>query len=59
MKRPFKKLFVNPENSTKPISKNTISYWLRDLIYRAHKRNDRKVYGKVKAHSVNNNNNNI
>ena len=52
LRRPYKKLFVNPDDSKRPISKNTISFWLRELIYRAHKRHDRKIAGRVKAHSI-------
>ena len=52
LKRPYKKLFVNPDDSKRPISKNTISFWLKELIYRAHKRQDRKISGRVKAHSI-------
>ena len=43
---------MNWRDSKRQISKNTISYWIRDLILKAHKRNDKKLFGKVKAHTV-------
>ena len=52
IKRPTNKFFINPEKSDRVITKNRISAWIREVIYRAYQWKDRKTKGKVKAHSV-------
>ena len=52
IKRPSKRLFINTQDASRTISKNSISKWIRDLIYISHKRHNRIIRGKVKAHSV-------
>ena len=52
VKRPGKRLFINTQDASRPINKNSVSKWIRDLIYISHKRYNRTIHGKVKVHSV-------
>ena len=45
VKRSTNKLFINPQKADRVISKNTISFWIRELIYKAYKWNNLKTTG--------------
>ena len=47
-------LFLSPRDTTRPLSKNGLSYLLRETIVRAHSSLEERHYGplKVKAHSI-------